>query len=45
MIIGGDMKGVFSKKILCSFDSTEYSVINPVVMETVGELSSSQKLT
>jgi len=51
MIIGGDMEEVFSKQSLRNFDSAEYSVISPlirrrpVVMEPVGELSSSQMLT
>jgi len=50
MIVGGDMEEVFSLQSLRNFDSTEYSVISllirrQVVMEPVGELSSSQTLT
>jgi len=51
MIIGGDMEEVFSVQSLRNFDSTDYSVISslirrrPVVIEAVGELSSSQTLT
>jgi len=45
------MEEIFSMQSLCNFDSAEYSVISPlirrrpVVMEPVGELSSSQTLT